>query len=584
MEVVKTIVNTKKNLVGFWVEGTERDFGGLTQKKTVRPLSIEQIKQAKFSSKEIYVQNNNIVERGQFKISDLPMCVIRNGEYFDVPNTIELIARFLMGNDPVGFTARFGDGDVLDITYDNIVQLSKWYKPVNFIIRKSSTSKSFISGKKGFKLEELETKQMATNYQKTKRLKSKATKIDSAVDTLSNNIDILDIFEFVKGCNGVIINLPGEKYQATVDTNVKTADNFIPLGIGEIAQPYPEFNPNKLNVNANFKKVGAVKVTLNSDVLNVTSFNYSKKSIFYGGENHIKHLGVAVPKDMEERFVKTLGTSLALSQIKDVKVIQPLSDAIASESGISFYKINTDKIDVMSKEKMKESIMSSSEIADASLNMYRLKLMSKYFSSRGSVIKELKSQLSEEEIVKASDKKLFGMFKMMSPEGIEVCKNAGIDVYTGAFIGTQLVSGDDSKSKAGSKEKKEEVSIEYILDSYNAAKISGSDIQAKQIAGTLEELGLTQKQIAVINNFNKMETPYEKYKYALSLQRQIDTMLSKYNELFWKHNVSMYVLGNGTIHTQDRDKWEIDSKAKGKATTFRNKEIQLSVKFTGANM
>lgn len=584
MRLVKSIINNKRSIIGFMVEGTEKEFGGLTQKKVIRPLSIQQMAVIKFHNNQVSVDNTGrIIEDKNFKISDLDMCVFTGTEYVDIPNKIELIGRFLIGNDPVGFKVRFGDGLENDITYDNVVKLTNWFKPSNFMVRKSASGKYFISGKKGFTLDELPSTVIA-GESKAKRTKSHSTEKDTT-GKLLNNIDILDIFEFIKDCHGAVINLPGEKYTSTQVSSVETGSAFKPLGIGEVASPYPEYSASKLNVNALFKKVGVVNVSLGiGEAVPITSFTYTRKCIFHGGENYIKNLGVAVPGNMAEKFIKSLGKSLAITEITDTKITQPLGSVIESESGIRFFSINTDRIDAISKAKMKSSILSTKELFETVTTLTKLKLVNKVFSARGGVVKGLKNELSEAAINSVYDRKLFGVFRMMSAEALEECKKNGLDVYTGAYVETQASTKDKTADKKSeSTDKVANVSIEYSVDNLKVDKFKAEDIVKMAADGTLKDLGISPELVTDFIAIKRDKGTEAALKYCNEASKKLDNEIGKLNEKLWRHNISMYTAGNGKV--LDDKAWTFEPNNRLKNTTqYRSNEYPLIAKISGCEM
>jgi hypothetical protein len=50
LKIVKSIVDPKRNLIGFMLEGKEKEFGGMSSNKVVQPISIKELINRKFSN------------------------------------------------------------------------------------------------------------------------------------------------------------------------------------------------------------------------------------------------------------------------------------------------------------------------------------------------------------------------------------------------------------------------------------------------------------------------------------------------------------------------------------------------------
>jgi hypothetical protein len=590
LKITKTIVNGQRNLIGFMISGRERDMGGFSNNIIERGYPIESLIKMKFANQQVAVINNKFVERGNFKINTLPMCVYVAGgtpatDYIDIDNTVNLIARFVQNNENIGFRVRFSDGSEDNLKYANVIMLCKWFKPGNFSIRTSSKGNVYICGKKdSMSLDELpETVLGAEPENKPKKMKSAAKEPKATFNgAIESGFDILDIYGFIKDCNGSIIKLADEEYKAATKDGETVTEGFTSLGIGEIASPNPMFNPTKLNVSAGFKKVGIVPVTINGQVTKITSFVYRTKSIFLKGENYIKKFGIAVSTDREAELVKTLGASLALEKISDPTVIQPLSQVIDAKS-LSFYKVDTSKIDLISEKKRAESIMSAKQIATLCQKRFEYKLISKAFGTRSGLVKDLKTEIGAKAVADAEGKKLFGIYSMMNEESLQAIKEAGIDLYSGAYT----VAGSPVVSSAGDSEADEAVEIEYTLKGFDADKITGNQII--EFAKANDTSKLPASVIKCINSVLGINDSVAKYKEVLKLRKQADAKIEELNKKLWMHNASMYIAGNkSNIHTHDSKKWQpyTASRVKnGSEYVYIGKDVEgLTVKFKGVSI
>lgn len=592
LKLTKTIVNGQRNLIGFMVTGKERDMGGFSDAVVERGYPTDQLIKMGFSNTQISVVKGKFVERGNFKINSLPMCVYVGGtdpanEYIDIDNTVNLIGRFVQNNENVGFRVRFSDGSEDNLKYANVILLCKWFKPGNFAIRSSSKGNMYICGKKdGISLDKLpETIIGEAPEVKPKRMKSAAKEnVPTFNGAIESGFDILDIYGFIKDCNGSIIKLPTEEYIAASEKGETVTEGFTSLGIGEVASPVPLFNATKINVNASFKQVGVVPVSINGQQTNITSFVYRSKSIFLNGENYIKRFGIAVSSDKEAELVKTLGASLALEKITDESIIRPLSQVIDASS-LAFYKVNTDKIDLISEQKRKDSVLTAKQIVTLCKKQYELKLISKAFGPKGALMKELKEEIGESGVALAKNKKLFGLFSMMNEQALEAVSSAGIDIYSGAY--TVPGKPTASASKGGSGEDNEAVEIEYTLKGFDASKVTGKQII--EFAKANDTTVLPASVVKYVNDIISIEDPIKRYEAANKLYLQAEDKLSDLNKKLWMHNASMYLAGNKSrIHTHDAKKWIPDTTSKvKKAQVYMCTEKGtegLTVKFTGVTI
>lgn len=586
LQITKTIVNGQRGLIGFFLKGREKDLGGFSEETVERGMPLSELAKVNFSNNQISVVGGKIVERGKFRINTLPMCVYVGGEagYIPLDNTVNIIRRFVQDNENVGFRMQFSDGSEENLMYNNVLTLCKWFKPGNFCIRTSSQGRSYIAGKSGSLLESIPETIIGKKPEvKPKRMKSAAKEKKSSITGgFEHGFDILDIYQFINDCGGSVIKLPSEDYVAASEGGDVTVEGFTPLGIGEVASPIPAFNATKLNVNADFKKVGVVPVNINGMQTNLTSFVYRKKSIFLGGENYIKKFGIAVTKEKEDELVSALGRSLALEKIEDKSVTQPLSQVIDAES-LAFYKVDTSKIDLISEKKRASSIMSAEELVKVCQKMYELKLLSKSLGLKGGMMKDIKDVIGVEGVAQAKSKKLFGLYSMMNADALQIITDAGIDVYTGAFI----KEGTPSRRSSGGGSGTETVEIEYILKGYDASKITG-----KQVLSWAQEKDTTKLPASVIKYLSelfKIVDMKERYLAASKLSSKVDAEIANMNKKLWMHNASMYLAGNKTlIHTHDKSKWVVDGSSRVKTAQVymctEPKAEGLTVKFKGVNI
>lgn len=589
LKLTKTIVDGKRTLIGFMIKGKEKEFGGFSTNEIEKGVPVPRLVKEKFNNNQIAIINNKIVEKSTFKINSLPMVVFTNNGYVDIDNTINLVGRYVQDNENVGFRVKFSDGSEDNITYANVIMLSKWFRPGNFSIRNSAKGKQYICGKKGGpNLEDLPATTIGDKPEvQPKRMKSAAKEAQTAFSgAIESGYDIIDIYNFISDCNGCVINLPSENYEAATENGETTLDSFTSLGIGEVAQAKPMFNATKINVNASFKKVGMVPVEINGTKQNITTFVYRTKSLFLNGENYIKKFGIAVPTDKEAELVKLLGRSLALEKIEDSSITSPLGQVIDAKS-LSFYKVDSSKLDLISKEKIKDSVLNAKQIVAICKKMYDLKLVSKAVGPRGPIQKELKETLGEDGVAQVKNQKPFGIFAMMNEESLKAVSEAGIDIYTGAYT----VAGDPVAKKANSEsdsdDYEEPVTIEYILKGYDASKLTGAKVIEAVKANATDKV--SESVIKLVNDVLNVKDDSKRLAAAIKTYNATEKKIEELNKKLWMHNASMYLAGGKKrIHTHDSKNWVVDTTTRVKnATVFacNSKGAEgLTVKFTGVEI
>ena len=247
IEVSKTIVNGQRGLIGFVLKGRERDLGGFSESQVERPMPLSELIKMRFSNTQITIVNNRVIERGKFRINTLPMVVYNEvtNNYVSIPNDVTMIERFVQDNENIGFRLRFADGSEENLRYENVITLCKWFKPSNFCIRTSTKGKAYIAGKNGVGLETIKETIIGKKPEVTPKKKKSAAKEKRVAISgdFERGFDILDIYDFIRECNGSIIKLPSEDYVATTEGGAKEVEGFTDLGIGEVSSPIPNLHP-----------------------------------------------------------------------------------------------------------------------------------------------------------------------------------------------------------------------------------------------------------------------------------------------------------------------------------------------------
>lgn len=569
LKLIKTIVDTNRNLVGFVIEGSSKEFGEIGANRVQRGVPLSEMFNSGFHNNQVDCRNKALIENNNFSINNLPMCVyLPNGRYVDIDNTVTIVKRFLKDNEPIGFTLEFADKSKMNYNYSQTVLISKWFRPGNYVVRTLENNKKYIAGKPGVRLEELPTQVIGEQpKKKLKRAKSKTAPETGSME-ITNEFDILDLYSLINSLGGYILKLPREKYEATQEKKYETSSEFIPLNIGEIADPVLKYSRTKLNVNAHFKKMGKVDALIQGNQMSFYTYTFADKCIFSNGKNHMRYFGIAVTPESEAPLIERFGRALAIEPITDNLVIQPVC-ALTGKPTLKLYKVDTSKLALLSDNKLSKSVLSTQEIVELLKESYELELISKYVSPRAGIISSLKKELKPSEIMKATGAKLSGMFAAMTPEALADIAAAGIDIYNGSFKRVVGVAKKDSTSASKDDteaDKVEPVEIEYSLTGYTVGKTTGKDI--KKWVANKDDSKLPANIIEKLYPIETCNNPVAQLQMAYNLNKAVDKELAEINRKLWMHNSAMFVMGSGArAHSHDKKDWVIDEKSRVKTGT-----------------
>lgn len=587
--VTKTIITEDLNLAGLIIKGKAKDLvGGFSEEETEVPKSISELMAfnsgAGFRNYQITVTKNGFNELGNFKLNSLKMLLFRkaSNDYVEISNGVSVTARLVNGNETVGFKVKFDDGSEANLSYNNVVAMSRWFRPRNFSVRTRSKTettekKSYISGN-GISLADLPA---ITVVGAETDAKSRGKAVQQAKrndNILKSGFDILDVYEIINKYHGQVIKLPGEKYVPASYTSTEEG-KFVPLGIGEVASPKLSFNATKLNVNAGFKKVGYVPVSINGANANITTFTYATKSLFIAGENYIKTFGIAVPSENEEQLIKELGNSLALEKITDNTIIQPLSSVIDASS-LVFYKVTSNNLELIADSKLKSAILSTSQIVELQKEISAYKIMTKALGTYG-ILGDVKEDYGETALNSALyNKKVAGNMALYSSEILSKLQAMGFNIYTGAY--TERTAKTE---KSGTGTGTTPIEITYTVEGWDPSKFSAKLVKEYVTSGKSGELPLTISMVNVLKALYTNTSPKETVVNAKNTLDKCEAKLNELNKKMWMHNAAQFILGGkSAVHTSDAGEWQFIKSLKT-GDVYRNKKMpELSVKVSGVTI
>jgi len=544
--VISTVIDKNRAIVGLIFD----------EKGNRRVEGIKSLINRGYKNHQIEIQPGLMRELGKFKLNEIQMLMFDNGVYTKVSNSMALKSRIEADDKVIGFEVEF-DTCVSKCRYNNVINMSVWHKPENFVVKTSVTGKAFVAGRpNGVKIDELPAIYIDTN--RTKKAKSGAQVVAKSTN-LENIVDIQDIFTEVKSLGGLVVNLPSERYQTITERKTKVSGEFESLGAGEYAYPELEVSQKGLNVNVAFRKPGVVELDLGNAVMtNVHAFVHSKKTVFKDCESHIKRLGVAIPEAKEADFLGRLVKTMAIDKMKDTTLIKIVT-ALTGKKGMAFYEIDTSKVDAIDKRKFNTYKLGLVDLKASVEGAIKSKLATKFLSPTHGLISALKKELGSaaDSVTQRQPLPIYGALSSAFQK--KLIEN-GIDIYTGAFLKKVEVQQTDKGKERVDEIKESKVTIDYFIDGWNMDNWSFSKINEQLQKGTELPQDFINTMVKLLSISNKLDMLRE----AIRLYEIAELEQDKFKKKMWLHKSVMYTIGNKTnIHIGEGDKW-VFIPAKGK--------------------
>lgn len=558
IRVVRTLVDKNCGLIGLEFQGKDSEFGGKTNEIMYMRLQLSVLKQRGFRNKQIAINSKEIKELGDFKLNSLPMQLYNGTALVDIDNSVILTKRFTVNGEIVGFKVANPSIGTMRFRYNDVIRLSLWFKPVNYIIKTSVNGKLFIAGKAGeLRLEELPE----VDITKKKKEHSK--------EPLSryNALDAISFFNTLKIAGGLVIMLPDEAYEkaASSKTEMKVESSFTSMNIGEYASAHYEFTETKLNMSMNFKKPGMVAVELVQGVsTNIESFVLSKKNIYTNMKCRVERLGIAVPEDKATAIVDRFGKALNMQLIQDNLMLQYVA-SLGFKTRVKIYSIQLANLPIVAPDNYINTIKHCNEINLLVAEKYAQKLIHKYLGEKSGLIGKLKRQLKTG-AGPQSDDKCMHIFESMNEEQKTKLSKAGIDLRTGAY-------------KKVLRTRKSPLDIEFNEDIDKGVKIDffiqGKEVNKINIQNIIDwsrngDKIIPDKVRSVVLHFeDSKESVEEKLKEAYGIYNKADEILDQINKTLWEHKCALLLKGNGGIPSDILKNWKIDDGTRRKAVLYR---------------
>lgn len=508
MEIKSVIIDKNYNPYGFEIENGE-------------VIKLEDFIENPPKNSQIAVINKNLLEINGFKFRNIKMKQLSNNKLKEISNNLKLIKRLVVKDNLKGFEVSFCEKN-LKLTLNEIYNLSKFCNCENFIL-KSNKKNVFICGRT-IKIKDLPSEEF---LRKGKQINNKSTISKNNLKNNEKKYDVIDVFDYLKSKNALIVKLPTEKYSRSKKSLKKISNEFTELGIGEITSPKIRYNESNININATFKKYGNVFVEFEGNNFSIPAYVLTTKHIFSNGMNHLNKFGVILDKETEKEFYEKFIGTFSLEKIENDLILNPLK-SILNKKNIYLYSLDTSKIDFIKKDKLESFILEPQKIKDLCLELLHLKTSKRYLNA-------MKKE-TEEEINKKGlniPKGKTGIYNSFNDEMLTYLKDTvGIDIYTGMFVKTEKNIDNIEETK--------DIEISYSIKGLKTIPSSKDIINKnpkalKFIDSNLENIMkdlISEK--SVTDKYRKIEL------YIDDINEKIETVI----ENLWKHKLANYKKGN----------------------------------------
>lgn len=581
MNVVGTVVDTKSALIGLIFSGKESEFGGVSSQNVERRVPLQNIPDG-LETAEIKIVNRKIELKNGFALSHLQrMEVLAGDKCYPVDNSISLVNTIKNGNNTLGFDVKFGEGTVKRLTTQAISNLSTYFHPTNFVVREIN-GKPAICGKPGtIKIEQLPVIDIGIRNEKKSKVSDNKVKksikpLEEYDEVKGFDVDIFDIYDYIRTNGGYIVKLPDEKYKSTQGGNTIDYNWFKVDCDVEVAAATPKYGEKKINATLSFRKYGVV--TSEETGKQYGTFTFTSKCIFSNGENLMKKIGVLIDAHKTGFFRNKLFNA---HEVNDAKVMETLGHLVDIKGKV-LLSIDLTEVGLLSDNKRKQSILSNEQIKDICIKSYGLKLMSKYLSNSGELIKGLKKRLGTMQYAELMNGGIYSGFRGKSKEELMDMKSAGINIIGGDY--RRYMTASDS-ADADKKDKENDIYIEYIYAGLDYTKVTGKQLVEMAMTGDTSKVPMGM--IKVVNAIEHIKDDKEKVAHAKKIQEQIDAEMAEMNRTMWEHRAAMFLEGRKKyIHTHDKASWIPDEKSKAKKfSVYINKDFaDLQIRFSGVEI
>ena len=255
------------------------------------------------------------------------------------------------------------------------------------------------------------------------------------------------------------------------------------------------------------------------------------------GENHMKRFAVGVNARGAEQVRRELGSSLVIREITDEHVLKPIRQLVGDPTLVLF-EVDTRSL-IINKDKAAKHLLKNSDIYNLTLMLNRMKVYRKFLKG---LLSDIEKQAKENGIDVFEGRKLFGLFEGLSEQYLNAIKEAGIDIYTGAYKKTVK-----TEEKGKSNEKNEDgvklIEVEYAISGMSSLqKISYNNlvkvlVNGEDIKGLGDVMDLIKKTYAAVIGSNDLKGTY---KYLEGYLNKVDDSILNTKKKLYVHKLAMY--------------------------------------------
>lgn len=548
MKLVKTIINPSYRLVGFWIRGKQSEFGGYSRiVEEDRPIQVEELIRTQFTNKQVSVKKDRIYELGNFKINELPMSMFDGTKFRDMDSSITLKNRILNSGELIGFKTII-DGKELKYKYQDVIRLSGWFKPTNFVIR-STSEKIYIAGKPGvLRLDQLPEEVIGEDVEssKRKRVGTGGNTMENIENVgLHNNKDILTLLNIVNEYSGIVVKFPQDRYIPIEIPTTQPAGQFRSLGIGEIANPNIQFSEKRINASTTFKKVGQVMVPVEGGMtFPVYTYTWTKKAIFLNGVNYMPRFAIAIKQEGMEKIQSEYKNELILTPIIDRSFIEPIAQ-LTGNNDLLYFEVDASKLSIIVPSEAHRYIMSNIDIRNTQEKLIRAKIRAKYCEG---MLDELNEEARKNNVYLVKEgMKPYGLYAGLAPNYLKALHECGINIFNGAY--TKREGADENEIKD-----QKIIEIEYGIEGLDAGKVDYAFLKTSRVA---DERNIIKEDrlLQLINSINSKTSAEDKFNYTLKEQKKVKGEMYWLKKKLWLHKLGMYYVGDGKVHQHDKSVW-----------------------------
>ena len=267
----------------------------------------------------------------------------------------------------------------------------------------------------------------------------------------------------------------------------------------------------------------------------------------------IKKLGVVIPADKESELLTKFGRSMALTEITEPGMIQPISMLIG-RIGMKFYEVDTSKIGIIAKSKLSSMVMDTPKLYYSVMQLTVSKLRIKYINGLLKELQEMGCVVESEKI-----KDIAPQFAAMNTTDLEILSENGVDIYSGAYT----IKDDNRKTSGVSGE--DTVEIAYEIEG-----LTPKSLTYKQMVEGGPKV--PNFLASVIDGLSKIENLGERAIKAKEILAEEQKKADEAKRALWLHKCAMYMLSNKSgVHSHDKRNWEVNTKRRVKAKCYNCK-------------